>query len=120
MNEFRAIVAGFSSDLKHISATLLQPARCYWVDERTPDGTPLPSADSVVYVFSPDTGYSSHLLSWFTWIHHNMQNEPELVFRLDNQECTIFPFAEKLRAISMDELRRWVDEASRGDPRRQE
>jgi hypothetical protein len=95
----KAIIAGFSFDVDSVLSHLPEGERCFRVDEKTPDGTELPEVDIVVYAFSSDTGWSSHLLSWFTWIHHHVKPVEEYIFSVsgDPNVEIIFHFIESQR-----------------------
>ena len=103
MTDAQVIIAGFANDIRPVVATMAERASVFCVDESTEDAAELPKAKLVVYVFSPDTGYSSHLLSWFTWIHHHVAPPEERVLRLGNVN-EVFPFARDMPIISPEEL----------------
>jgi hypothetical protein len=101
-----AILAGFASDLDIVESGLPDVGVCFRVDDKTPESCVLPKVEIVVYVFSEDTGYSSQLLSWFTWIHHSVGASEEYVMKVGNLDLAraVFDFAKGFSVTSIAEL----------------
>jgi len=62
----------------------------------------------IVYVFSPDTGFSSHFLSWFTWLHDHLEPDEEYILPVRDVDLgrAMFDFAKATPTISLAEIRR--------------
>jgi hypothetical protein len=104
------LLAGFSDDLALVLGQLPSGIECFTIDERTPDDYEVPDVKMVVYVFSPDTGYSSELLSVFAWIHHHRPVEEYILAIRDvDLARAMFNFAKTIPTISLAEIRRRVN-----------
>lgn len=108
MNNAVIIVGGFQRDLHELLGAIPRGPRYFIVDEHTSDAVELPKADVAVYLFSRDTGFSSHLLSWFTWIHHQARPQREFVIGVGQVDlaATVFPFAARFPVITLEEFRK--------------
>ena len=113
MSNHFAILAGYRDDIESIASGLPEGS-CFSVDEHTPDSCPLPRAKIAIYVFSADTGYSSQLLSWFTWIHSSVRAANEYVVVLGDAEVQkkVFHFARDLLVVSSEDARRILARSS--------
>ena len=101
------ILAGFSDDLTRVEDAISEETiHILKVDETTSENAGLPKVTTVIYVFSPDTGYSSQMLSWFTWIHHDVKAPNEFVLVLGDMdiEKVVFDFAKDFPKIFIDDL----------------
>ena len=98
MNTVRAIVGGFSDDITGLASAIPEVGRCFIVNEDTSYDTSLPHVDLVIYAFSKDTGYSSRLLSWFSWINYNMRPKREYIVPVPplKHVDVVFHFAQNL------------------------
>jgi hypothetical protein len=101
------IVAGFSDDVAQVLACLPAETRCFIVNESMPDDSVLPPADTVLYLFSTDTGYSSKFLSWFSWIHDHARPRKEFLVGLGGADVKrmAFDFLKGLPVISPEEAK---------------
>ncbi len=108
MTQALAILVGFSDDITAVLQAAPETSRFFAVDENTQEGTQLPSADTVVYIFSPDTTYSSQLLSWSTWVHHHTGAKHEYILPIHGVDLGrgVFHFLNRAPVISLDELKR--------------
>jgi hypothetical protein len=117
MDRCIAIVTGFSDDIASAAPGIEETSEVFLVTEKTSQNARLPKVDLAVYVFSPDTLYSSQLMSWFTWIHDHILPRQEYILSIKGADLSkgSFDALKGVPRVSTEELLRILRPERPGD-----
>ena len=106
MKALDVLIAGFAEDLAIVRDALPKEVACFCIDQTVPSDAAVPPTQMVVYVFSPDTAWSSQLQGVFNWINYWTSASERYVLGIRGVDLqrAMSQFAEKLPRLSLEEL----------------